>query len=92
MPHSPCSEWHRRLSGNYSNGSCGKNTRNGSKVFLAVSNAVQQQEAKAVSMGYMGSISIDCQKRAHRAELENLFFYVIQCEFNGSYFFLGGRG
>lgn len=40
-----------------------KNIRNGLKVFLAVSDAAQQQGAKGASMRYMGSISIDCQER-----------------------------
>lgn len=43
-------------------------------------------------MRYMGSISIDCQKKAHRAELGNFYFDVIQCEFDGSYFFGGKTG
>lgn len=88
VPHPPYPEWHSRLSGNYSNGRCGKNIRDGSQVFLAVCNAAQQQGA---STRGMGSVSIGCQERPHRINIGNVCFDVIQCEFDGSYFFGGVR-
>lgn len=58
-------------SGNYGNGRCGKNIRNGSKIFLAVSDAAQRQGA---SMRYTGGISIDCQEKSPQDRTWELLF------------------